>query len=196
MSSARSPWPRRAQRLIDSRTRRSLGSPSDGGLQRRYAEVYRHGHAQFEPGQAQFCVAQKNRPGSEYRATFENAIHMVDLLRWFCGGEATSVSAHAIAQDPYQEDGIAALIRFSTGSIGSLVAARTAGSGTSDSTPMGDPFRSESSPQIASLSIRKERVSCARCALVHLDGQQPPRLSVSSLQSNTSSIVFGLNESH
>lgn len=97
------------------------------GFNRRYAEVYRHGRAQFEPGQAQFCVAQKHRQGSEYRATFENAIHMVDLLRWFCGGEATSVSAHAIARDPYQEDGIAALVRFSTGSIGSLIAARTAG---------------------------------------------------------------------
>ena len=34
---------------------------------------------------ATFCVAQKNRAGSEYRATFENAIHMVDLLRWYCG---------------------------------------------------------------------------------------------------------------
>lgn len=48
---------------------------------RRYAEVYATAHARTA-GNVQFCVAQKNRRGSEYRATLENAIHMVDLLRW------------------------------------------------------------------------------------------------------------------
>ncbi len=55
---------------------------------RRYAPVYLTGRETFGSAGATFCVAQKNRPGSEYRATFENAIHMVDLLRWYCGGEA------------------------------------------------------------------------------------------------------------
>jgi virulence factor len=94
---------------------------------RRYAPVYVAGREAFGTDGAAFCIAQKNRPGSEYRATFENAIHMVDLLRWYCGGEAVEVSAHAAGQDPWEEDGTAALIRFDTGSTGVLMAARTAG---------------------------------------------------------------------
>ncbi|WP_120520756.1 Gfo/Idh/MocA family protein [Arthrobacter celericrescens] len=94
---------------------------------RRYAPVYTAGREAFGEKGATFCVAQKNRPGSEYRATFENAIHMVDLLRWYCGGEPEHVAAHAAGEDPWEEDGIAATIRFSTGNTGVLMAARTAG---------------------------------------------------------------------
>jgi len=96
------------------------------GFNRRYAEVYRRAREEFRERPVQFCAAQKNRPGSEYRATLENAIHMIDLLRWFCG-EAEAVTAHTTASDPYAEDGTIALIRFAGGAIGSLVAARTAG---------------------------------------------------------------------
>lgn len=94
---------------------------------RRYAPVYVAGRETFGAVGATFCVAQKNRPGSEYRATFENAIHMVDLLRWYCGGEPVHVSAHAAGDDPWEEDGVAAMIRFDTGNTGVLMAARTAG---------------------------------------------------------------------
>ena len=94
---------------------------------RRYAPVYTAGREAFGEKGAAFCVAQKNRPGSEYRATFENAIHMVDLLRWYCGGEPVDVAAHAAGDDPWEEDGVAALIRFSAGNTGVLMAARTAG---------------------------------------------------------------------
>ncbi|HEX8510729.1 MAG TPA: Gfo/Idh/MocA family oxidoreductase [Propionibacteriaceae bacterium] len=94
---------------------------------RRYAPVYVAGRETFGSAGATFCVAQKNRPGSEYRATFENAIHMVDLLRWYCGGEPVEVTAHTAGDDPWQEDGTAALIRFDTGNTGVLIAARTAG---------------------------------------------------------------------
>jgi virulence factor len=96
------------------------------GFNRRYSEVYERARAEFGDEHPQFIVAQKNRPGSEYRATLENAIHMIDLLRWFCG-EAEEVTAYTNAPDPYAEDGTMALIRFNTGSIGALVAARTAG---------------------------------------------------------------------
>ena len=96
------------------------------GFNRRYAETYVRARERFTSEAPRFVVAQKNRAGSEYRATLENAIHMVDLLRWFCG-EAIDVTAHAIAPDPYVEDGLAALIRFDSGAIGVLVAARCAG---------------------------------------------------------------------
>lgn len=97
------------------------------GLNRRFAEVYRAGRVAFGDKGATFCVAQKNRDGSEYRATFENSIHMVDLLRWYCGGSAVAVEAHAAGDDQWQEDGVTALIRFDSGNTGMLVAARTAG---------------------------------------------------------------------
>jgi virulence factor len=88
--------------------------------------MYRVARDAFRVGEVQFCVAQKNRAGLEYRATLENAIHMIDMLRWFCG-EADDVTAHAIASDRWQEEGIAALIRFDSGAIGTLIAARCAG---------------------------------------------------------------------
>ena len=96
------------------------------GFNRRYAEVYQRAHEEFRDRPPQFCVAQKNRTGTEYRATLENGIHMVDLMRWFCG-EADSVTAHAVATDPYAEDGTMALIRFKSGSVGAFVASRSAG---------------------------------------------------------------------
>jgi virulence factor len=97
------------------------------GLNRRFAPVYVAAREVFGESGASFCVAQKNRAGSEYRATFENAIHMVDLLRWFCGGDVVSVSSAAAGSDPWEEEGTAALVRFSTGNTGLLVAARAAG---------------------------------------------------------------------
>src|SRR4029434_10011908 len=90
---------------------------------RRYAPVYVAGRETFGSGGATFCVAQKNRRGSEYRATFENAIHMIDLLRWYCGGEAVEVTAHAAGNDRWEEDGTAAMIRFDSGNIAVLMAA-------------------------------------------------------------------------
>ncbi|WP_066285315.1 Gfo/Idh/MocA family protein [Arthrobacter sp. B6] len=114
-----------AERLADLADERGRILMVD--FNRRYAPVYTAGREVFGDKGATFCVAQKNRPGSEYRATFENAIHMVDLLRWYCGGEPLDVAAHAAGDDPWEEDGVAATIRFSTGNTGVLMAARTAG---------------------------------------------------------------------
>ncbi|QDG66845.1 Gfo/Idh/MocA family oxidoreductase [Pseudarthrobacter sp. NIBRBAC000502772] len=114
-----------AERLADLADERGRILMVD--FNRRYAPVYTAGREVFGAKGATFCVAQKNRPGSEYRATFENAIHMVDLLRWYCGGEPVDVAAHAAGDDPWEEDGVAATIRFSTGNTGVLMAARTAG---------------------------------------------------------------------
>lgn len=114
-----------AERLADLADERDCILMVD--FNRRFAPVYVAGRETFGSAGATFCVAQKNRPGSEYRATFENAIHMVDLLRWYCGGEAVDVAAHAAGDDPWEEDGTAAVIRFDSGNTGVLMAARTAG---------------------------------------------------------------------
>ncbi|WP_454810450.1 Gfo/Idh/MocA family protein [Paenarthrobacter nitroguajacolicus] len=121
---------------------------------RRYAPVYTAGREAFGDKGATFCVAQKNRPGSEYRATFENAIHMVDLLRWYCGGEPEHVAAHAAGEDPWEEDGLAATIRFSTGNTGVLMAARTAGAWNEKLDAYGDGKTVEvRAPETVSITI-------------------------------------------
>lgn len=96
------------------------------GLNRRFAEIYVRARAEFAERRPDFVVGQKHRPGTEYRATLENGIHMIDLLRWFCG-EAVTVTGASQGDDPYREDGAAALIRFDSGAVALFAAARTAG---------------------------------------------------------------------
>jgi virulence factor len=94
------------------------------GFNRRYAPVYVKAHEAFAEHRPEACLAMKNRPGTEYRATFENAIHMVDLLRWFCG-EAVEVYGFARFTDPYYETTAAATLRFEGGAVGILLANRS-----------------------------------------------------------------------
>lgn len=95
-------------------------------LNRRYAPVYAKVKETFKDAPPDVIIAQKNRNGTEYRATLENAIHMVDLMRYFCG-EAVSVEAHSIFTDKEYEDLVTAQIVFDSGSIGILTASRRAG---------------------------------------------------------------------
>jgi virulence factor len=94
------------------------------GFNRRYAPVYERARETFADRPPEACLAMKNRPGTEYRATFENAIHMVDLLRWFCG---EAVEVHGVAQwsDPYRETSAAATLRFDSGAVACLLANRS-----------------------------------------------------------------------
>lgn len=96
------------------------------GFNRRYAPVYAKVKELYKDKAPDVIIAQKNRNGTEYRATMENAIHMVDLMRYFCG-EAVSVEAHSMYTDPEYEDLVTAQIKFDSGSIGVLVASRRAG---------------------------------------------------------------------
>jgi virulence factor len=95
------------------------------GFNRRYAPVYETLKAEWADRPPEVIVAQKNRPGTEYRATLENAIHMVDLMRWTCG-EAIEVVGASHYQDPYYETSCIAQIRFER-SLGILVANRSCG---------------------------------------------------------------------
>lgn len=124
------------------------------GFNRRFAPVYKAGRAAFATSGATFCVAQKNRAGSEYRATFENAIHMIDLLRWYCGGEPVEVIARSSGDDPWQEDGVAALVHFDNGHTGVLMAARNAGNWGEKLDAYGDGISAE---VIAPDSVRISR---------------------------------------
>lgn len=96
------------------------------GFNRRYAPCYVLAKERVQGERPDVVVAEKNRPQTEYRATLENAIHMVDLLRWFCG-EAVDVHAAAQFTDPYYETSCTAHLRFDSGALGVLIANRSAG---------------------------------------------------------------------
>ena len=108
------------------RPRRPARPPPDGRLQPPLRPGVRGRARGLRVGRRDVLRRPEEPAGLEYRATFENAIHMVDLLRWYCGGDPVDV-AHTAGEDPWQEDGTAAIIRFDTGNTGVLMAARTAG---------------------------------------------------------------------
>jgi len=92
---------------------------------RRYAPVYEALKREWVSHPPDVIVAEKHRPGTEYRATLENAIHMIDLMRWICG-EAREVVATSQFTDVHHETSCVAHIRFER-TIGVLVANRTCG---------------------------------------------------------------------
>ncbi|MDR7401924.1 MAG: Gfo/Idh/MocA family oxidoreductase [Armatimonadota bacterium] len=95
------------------------------GFNRRYAPAYEALHREWEHDPPEVMIAEKNRPGTEYRATLENAIHMIDLMRWICG-EARDITAWSQFEDRYYETSCVAQIRFAR-TLGVLVANRSCG---------------------------------------------------------------------
>ena len=93
---------------------------------RRYAPVYRKAREVYGALSPDVLIAQKNRPASEYRATLENAVHMVDILRYFCG-ECIKVDACSKFTDPLYETLATAQLQFENGSVAMLVADRASG---------------------------------------------------------------------
>ena len=99
------------------------------GFNRRYAPVVTAAKKAWGDGMPDVIIAQKNRPQTEYHATLENAVHMVDLMRYFCG-EAKDVKALSKFVDPNHETFTTAQIEFESGSSGILIADRSAGNQT------------------------------------------------------------------
>jgi len=112
-----------AERLVSTAER--TGTLLMIGFDRRYMPVYEALRAEWSDRPPDVIVVEKNRPGTEYRATLENVIHMVDLLRWICG-EAVDVSGASQFDDPYRETSCVAQIRFPR-TLAMLVANRSCG---------------------------------------------------------------------
>lgn len=96
------------------------------GFNRRYAPVCQRAKEVYTDISPDVIIGQKNRPQTEYRATLENAIHIVDLMRYY-GGEVRNVNAISKFSDPYFETFTTAQMEFENGASGILVADRSAG---------------------------------------------------------------------
>ncbi|MFT4104779.1 MAG: Gfo/Idh/MocA family oxidoreductase [Lacrimispora sp.] len=96
------------------------------GFNRRYAPVCQRAKEVYTDIQPDVIIGQKNRPKTEYRATLENAIHIVDLMRFY-GGEVRNINAISKFSDPYYETFTTAQMEFENGASGILVADRSAG---------------------------------------------------------------------
>lgn len=93
---------------------------------RRYSPINQMGIAEFANKPPHLMVASKSREFKEYRATLENAIHMVDMMRYVMG-ECTDVQAEARwTTNPFEEDYCAAKLSFPAG-VGMLCTSREAG---------------------------------------------------------------------
>jgi virulence factor len=97
------------------------------GFNRRFAPVYQKAKDAFAGKKIEFVYAEKNREFVEYRGTMENAIHMIDLLRYMLG-ECNQVEAVGrYKDDPFYEDLCTAQLCFSSGAVALLGASRSAG---------------------------------------------------------------------
>ena len=102
------------------------GSLLMAGFNRRFAPVYQHVKQALGDSVPDYLFGEKNRPDTEFRATMENAIHLVDIFRWFCG-ECDMVEAHSRYTDQFYELLTTAQMVFQKGSIAQFGAHRRCG---------------------------------------------------------------------
>lgn len=96
------------------------------GFNRRYAPVCQKAKEVYTDILPDVIIGQKNRPATEYHATLENAVHIVDLMRYF-GGEVRDVHAISKYTDPDYETFTTAMLHFESGAAGMLIADRSSG---------------------------------------------------------------------
>lgn len=119
-----------ASSLEDAESMAEAASRSSAKLMfafnRRFMDVYAFAKKEFEGIAPTSMVCQKNRPGTEYRSTLENTLHVIDLMTWFCG-KAKEVHARAVFEDPLYETEFGGLVEFESGALGVVSASRAGG---------------------------------------------------------------------
>lgn len=96
------------------------------GFNRRFAPVVLRAKEVYTDRIPDVIIGQKNRPKTEYHATLENAVHIVDLMRFF-GGEVNEVHAISKFTNPDYETFTTAMLHFENGASGMLIADRSSG---------------------------------------------------------------------
>jgi virulence factor len=98
------------------------------GLNRRYSPACVRARRAFDGKRLEGCVLEKYKRNPDRRPLLNDCIHLIDLMRWFCGGEYTEVSAMgAFDKDPYHEQTVTAIVKFSTGVLGTFFMSRNSG---------------------------------------------------------------------
>lgn len=88
------------------------------GFNRRYMPIFQKAKEEFmNPSQVEVCKAEMCAEKTILRGLNSNYVHMIDVLRWFCG-EPVRVEAQARYKDPNYEETIVALITFDMGALG------------------------------------------------------------------------------
>jgi virulence factor len=97
------------------------------GLNRRYAPVCVRAKDLFTSRKIDLCVVEKHKDSLGRRALFNDGIHMIDFMRWVCGGRGQVVAATVRAEDPEREATLAAMVEFDGGALGVFLMNRRAG---------------------------------------------------------------------
>ncbi len=97
------------------------------GMNRRYAPVCVRAKALFETRRVDLCSVEKHKDNVDRRALLNDGLHMIDYMRWVCGGKGRVVAARARAEEPDREATLTALIEFESGALGAFLMCRRAG---------------------------------------------------------------------
>ena len=121
---------------LSSRETALLGELAEQGgrvlmiaFNRRFAPLYQQAKDLFAGRRVSLCVAEKHRERAANPSLFdhysEEAIHMIDLLRWY-GGEARAISTRSLVRNGKLMDA-ASLVAFEGDGIGVLTASLEGG---------------------------------------------------------------------
>lgn len=97
------------------------------GLNRRYAPVCVRARSLFADRRLDLCVVEKHKDVMDQRPLLNDGLHMIDYMRWVCGGQGRVVSALARAEDPEREFTMTATLEFEGGPVGVFLMNRRAG---------------------------------------------------------------------
>jgi virulence factor len=98
------------------------------GMNRRYSPACVMAKEAFKGIKIEGCVLEKYKRNPDKRPLLNDCVHLMDLMRWFCGGEYKNVSAIGnFEKDPYHEQTVTAIMEFTTGTIGTFFMNRNAG---------------------------------------------------------------------
>lgn len=97
------------------------------GMNRRYAPVCVRARSLFADRRLDLCVVEKHKDVMDQRPLLTDGLHMIDYMRWVCGGKGRVVSALARAEEPDREFTMAATLEFEGGPVGVFLMNRRAG---------------------------------------------------------------------
>jgi virulence factor len=97
------------------------------GFNRRYAPICVAAKAAFAGAPVEFAAGLKARAAVLPRTLLFEGIHVLDLLRWYCGGAVRTVTASARTLAPTTETTLAATIAFDSGALATFGLVRRPG---------------------------------------------------------------------